>query len=78
MNIGFGGGAEGIRTPDPLDAKGDLASVPVASSSRESACFPYTARVQSFCTAPCHLVMTEVGGSVRGQMGVNIACAASA
>src|SRR5664279_4571426 len=63
---GFVSGAEGIRTPDPLDAKGDLTSVPVVSSSMVSACFPYTAGVQSPRATCCHLVLAGVEGSVRG------------
>jgi hypothetical protein len=63
-------GAEGIRTPDPLDAKGHLPSVPVASSSMVSACFPYTARLQSSRVTSCHLVIARVKESVRGQMRV--------
>jgi hypothetical protein len=40
-------GAEEIRTPDPLDAKGHLTSVHDASYRTVSASFPYTAGVQS-------------------------------
>ena len=68
--IGLHGGAEGIRTPDPLDAKGHSASVPVASSSMVSVSFPCTAGVQSSGVTSSHLVMAGVAGSVRGQMGV--------
>jgi hypothetical protein len=64
------GGAEGIRTPDPLDAKGHFTSVPVASSSMVSPGFPYTAGVQSSVVTSCHLVTARVEGSVRGQMRV--------
>jgi hypothetical protein len=63
-------GAEGIRTPDPLDAKGHFTSVPVVSSSMVSACFPYTARVQSSRATSCHLVMARIERFVRGQMRV--------
>jgi hypothetical protein len=64
-------GAEGIRTPDPLDAKGHFTSVPVASSSMVSPCSPYTAGVQLSLVTSCHLVLARVEGSVRGQMRVN-------
>jgi len=65
-------GAEGIRTPDPLDAKGHFTSVRVVSSSLVPPCFPYTARVQSFRVTSWHLVMAGVEASGRGQMRVNV------
>jgi hypothetical protein len=64
-------GAEGIRTPDPLDAKGHFTSVPVVSYFTVSASFPHTAWVQPFRVGSCHLLMAGVEVSVRGQMRVN-------
>jgi hypothetical protein len=68
---GAEGGAQEIRTPDPLDAKGHFTSVPVVSYFTVSARFPYTAGVQPFRVGSCHLLMAGVEVSVRGQMRVN-------
>ena len=71
MNTGFSCGAEGIRTPDPLDAKGHISSVHVVLCLTVLASFPYTARIQSSRVISCHVIVARVSGSVRGQIGVN-------
>ena len=64
------GGAEGIRTPDPLDANGHCTSIRTARTLLDRIGCPYETTVLTPPAVPCRLVTAGAESAIWGQVRV--------